>query len=454
MSKTLLAPRNKKLNKLNAQRDTATAKRLRLHKQKTIRNKKGALLKNQPKSLLVGKDTGSSAKIQPDRRWFGNTRVISQNSLDEFKEAMDLQAHDPFKIVLKKRKLPLSLLQEPKKQKNSKILETETFEQTFGSKSTRKRPKLSFENMTDLAKAVRKSHSDTRSDNDDDFAQISESARESIFSKGQSKRIWSELYKVIDSSDVVLQVLDARNPVGTRSEHIEKIFRKKDCHKNMVFVLNKCDLIPNWAVRQWLRILSKDFPAIAFHASIKRPFGKGSLIKLLRQYSKLNSHRKQISVGLVGYPNVGKSSIINALKKKKVCKVAPIAGETKVWQYVTLFKQIYLVDCPGVVCPNSDSDAEIVLKGVVRVENVENPEQYIPEILKRVKKEFLERAYGEFEWVDPEQFLAEFAKKSGKLLKGGEPDVNNCARMILHDWQRGRLSWFVPPPNEETEMEN
>jgi nuclear GTP-binding protein len=71
-------------------------------------------------------------------------------------------------------------------------------------------------------------------------------------------------------------------------------------------------------------------PTIAFHASINNSFGKGSLIQLLRQFSVLHSDKKQISVGLIGYPNVGKSSIINTLKKKKVCTVAPIPGETKV----------------------------------------------------------------------------------------------------------------------------
>ncbi len=50
---------------------------------------------------------------------------------------------------------------------------------------------------------------------------------------------------------------------------------------------------------------------------------------------------------MIGYPNVGKSSVINALRSKKVCNVAPIAGETKVWQYITLMKKIYLIDCPG-----------------------------------------------------------------------------------------------------------
>ena len=70
-------------------------------------------------------------------------------------------------------------------------------------------------------------------------------------------------------------------------------------------------------------------------------------------------------MGFIGYPNTGKSSIINALRAKKVCKVAPIAGETKVWQYVTLMRRIFLIDCPGVVYPTGDTETEIILKGVV-----------------------------------------------------------------------------------------
>ena len=74
-------------------------------------------------------------------------------------------------------------------------------------------------------------------------------------------------------------------------------------------------------------------------------------------------------MGLIGYPNVGKSSIINTLKKKKVCKVAPIPGETKVWQYVTLMRKLFLIDCPGVVYNVGDTENEIILKGVVSPKN-------------------------------------------------------------------------------------
>ena len=132
----------------------------------------------------------------------------------------------------------------------------------------------------------------------------------------------------------------------------------------------------------WVKYLSKSYPTLAFHASIKNSFGKGSLIQLLRQFKKLKADKPQISVGFIGYPNVGKSSVINCLKSKKVANVAPIPGETKVWQYVALLKSIFLIDCPGVVPPSkSDSDADILFRGAVRGEHVSNPEQNIDIIL-------------------------------------------------------------------------
>ena len=182
-------------------------------------------------------------------------------------------------------------------------------------------------------------------------------------------------------------------------------------------------------------------------SSLKNPFGRGSLIDLLRQFSILHKDRKQISVGLIGYPNVGKSSIINALRGKAVTKVAPIPGETKVWQYVTLMKRIYLIDCPGIVPPNhNDTPQDLLLRGVVRVENVEHPEQYIPAVLKKVKTHHMERTYELKGWKDHIEFLELMARKAGRLLKGGEPDVDGVAKMVLNDFMRGKIPWFTPAP--------
>lgn len=204
----------------------------------------------------------------------------------------------------------------------------------------------------------------------------------------------------------------------------------------------------------WVRHLSKDYPTLAFHASITNSFGKGSLIQLLRQFSSLHSDRKQISVGFIGYPNTGKSSIINTLRKKKVCTVAPIPGETKIWQYITLMKRIYLIDCPGVVPPSAtDTPQDILLRGVVRVENVEHPEQYIPAVLAKTKPQHIERTYQISGYKDHIGFLEILARKGGRLLHGGEPDVDGVAKMVLNDFLRGKIPWFTPPPAGEGVVE-
>lgn len=200
-------------------------------------------------------------------------------------------------------------------------------------------------------------------------------------------------------------------------------------------------------------MLSKEYPTLAFHASLTNSFGKGSLITLLRQFSTLHAARKQISVGLIGYPNTGKSSIINTLRKKRVCTVAPIPGETKVWQYITLMKRIYLIDCPGIVPPSkSDTEEDILLRGVVRVENVEHPAQYVEAVLRRTQIKHIERTYelkhSEYN-DDPIEFLSILARKAGRLLKGGEADVDGVAKMVLNDFLRGKIPWFTPPPRAE-----
>jgi nuclear GTP-binding protein len=198
---------------------------------------------------------------------------------------------------------------------------------------------------------------------------------------------------------------------------------------------------------RWVKILSKEYPTIAFHASMNNSFGKGSLIQLLRQFSVLHSDKKQISVGFVGYPNTGKSSIINTLKKKKVCNVAPIAGETKVWQYITLMRRIYLIDCPGIVpIGMGDTETATILKGVLRVENVATPSEHVPAVLARVKPEYIRQTYNVKSWTDYEDFLTQLARSSGRLLKGGEADLDTCAKMVLNDWIRGKIPYFVDPP--------
>eukprot|EP00968_Pinguiococcus_pyrenoidosus_P005694 scaffold368_cov258-Pinguiococcus_pyrenoidosus.AAC.57 len=445
-------------------RDKTTIERLKMYRSgKAIRNKKGEVIGGTLQMADRAGDvqiTAQTGRVQPDRRWFGNTRTVAPEELDAFREQMTTKAADPYSVILRRKKVPMGLLAEAREKRDGgHLLQAESYESTFGARRTRKRPKLgeqqssltalmaSAEKATEAYEQKGGAGADTNVERELDHY---EAVSHDVFAKGQSKRIWSELYKVLDCSDVVLQVLDARNIPGTRSSHIERYLRKHAAHKHLVFIVNKCDLVPAWVARKWVRALSSDYPTIAFHASISNSFGKGALINLLRQFSKLHGDKKEISVGIIGYPNVGKSSIINTLMKKKVCKVAPIPGETKVWQYITLMRRIFLIDSPGVVHDEGEDEVETVLKGVVRAERLPDPTSFVAPILERVKKEYISRAYGlPPNWEDDVDFLKKLAVRQGRLRAGGEPDLHNVAVNVINDWQRGKLPFFAPPPGYE-----
>ena len=146
------------------------------------------------------------ARVEPNRKWFNNTRVISQDALDSFRSAIQAQAADPTSYLLKQNKLPMSLINEPKnvnglKQHQAKIaVESQPFSETFGPKAQRKRPKLEFESLEALAGRTNDMHdtyldrlerakllSGTSGEVDEETGEFS-TAREAIFSKGTSVR--------------------------------------------------------------------------------------------------------------------------------------------------------------------------------------------------------------------------------------------------------------------------
>ncbi|SJL15685.1 related to Nucleolar GTP-binding protein 2 [Armillaria ostoyae] len=440
---------------------------------KPVRDKDGKII--QAAAFQKGEDETKPGRVQPDRRWFGNTRVISQTALDHFRTSLSSKKNDPYSVLLRRNKLPMALLDDaanPNLRKRPHIVETEPFKETFGPKAQRKRPRIDAGNFEELSKigaaAVDEAAAAAGSETvieplASSITEVQTHAdyNEPIYAKGTSRRIYGELYKVIDSSDVILHILDARDPMGTLCESVLEFIKKEKAHKQVVLIINKCDLVPNWVTARYIQHLTPRYPTIAFHASPNHSFGKGSLIQLLRQFSQLHSDKKQISVGFVGYPNVGKSSVINTLKSGKVCRVAPVPGETKVWQYITLTRRIYLIDCPGIVPTSAhDSQTSTVLKGVVRVEALATPSEHIPALMERVKPLYLSRTYGvplpneedPTQCWEPEVFLDKLARMKGRLLKQGEPDMDSVAKIILSDWVRGRIPFFVPPPERSEEL--
>ncbi|EGO22974.1 hypothetical protein SERLADRAFT_471561 [Serpula lacrymans var. lacrymans S7.9] len=255
------------------------------------------------------------------------------------------------------------------------------------------------------------------------------------------------LHKVIDESDIVILVLDAE----------EEVRRRESEGKKLVFVLNKIDLVPRDNAQQWLRHLRHSTPTLPFRSASNTQRSNLSsstapgLIRLLKAYKP--SAAQSVTVGVVGFPNVGKSSLINSLKRSKVCAVAAQPGHTKDLQSIQLERGIRIVDSPGVVFDDDDevqksgSKGSILLRNVVKVEDVEDPIAVVEDILARTNPDTIQKIYGLPQFTSTLEFLTMLALSSGRLLKGGTPDVLSAAKHVLMDWNHQKIPYFSVPPS-------
>ncbi|KAF8151643.1 hypothetical protein B0H34DRAFT_728416 [Crassisporium funariophilum] len=267
------------------------------------------------------------------------------------------------------------------------------------------------------------------------------------------------LHKVVDQSDIVILVLDARDPEGCRSRLVEEEVRRRESEgKKLVFVLNKIDLIPRSNAQQWLKHLRHSTPTLPFLSNASAQHQRTNissstapaLIKLLKAYKPSAG---SVTIGVVGYPNVGKSSLINSLKRSKVCAVAAQPGHTKDLQSIQLERGMRIIDSPGVVFDDDDFDdgkgnkkSSVLLRNVVRVEDVEDPIAVVEEIMARTASETLQKIYNIPEFTSTLEFLTMLALSGGRLLKGGTPDLNSAARQVLTDWNQQKIPYFSTPP--------
>ncbi|XP_006644180.1 guanine nucleotide-binding protein-like NSN1 [Oryza brachyantha] len=293
-------------------------------------------------------------------------------------------------------------------------------------------------------------------------------------SQDHSERaFYKELVKVIEASDVILEVLDARDPLGTRCIDMEKMVRKADPSKRIVLLLNKIDLVPKESVEKWLTYLREEMPTVAFKCNTQEQrtklgwksskldkssnipqssdcLGAENLIKLLKNYSRSHELKLAITVGIVGLPNVGKSSLINSLKRSRVVNVGSTPGVTRSMQEVQLDKKVKLLDCPGVVMlKSSNSGVSVALRNCKRVEKMEDPISPVKEILDLCPHETLLSLYRVPTFTSVDDFLQKVATLRGKLKKGGIVDVEAAARIVLHDWNEGKIPYYTSPPKRD-----
>ena len=284
-----------------------------------------------------------------------------------------------------------------------------------------------------------------------------------------------EFRKVVENADVLLEILDARDPLGCRCLEMEQAILASGSNKKLILVLNKIDLVPRDNVMKWLKYLRNEFPTVAFKSSTQTqrqnlackrfPLGTGPvsmekssaclgsemLMRMLGNYSRSKDIKTSITVGIVGLPNVGKSSVINSLKRRRVCTVGATAGVTKVLQQVQLDSHIALIDSPGVVMVKAiDADPRLILRNCCKIETLVDVMTPVEAILKRCDRIEIMKHYCVPSYENVSDFVTLLAKRMGKLRKGGVPDCEAAAKAVLHDWNTGRINFYTQPPEHVT----
>jgi ribosome biogenesis GTPase A len=243
---------------------------------------------------------------------------------------------------------------------------------------------------------------------------------------------------VVRISDIVLEILDARYVDEMRNVLVEEDVLKQG--KRLIYVLNKCDLVDERDVE-----LPKEMRPFVF-VSATKGVGLGKLKAKIKMESKRimkESGRKRVHVGVIGYPNAGKSSVINMITRRGVAGTGKQAGFTKGMQKIKMSEGILILDTPGVIpderySSEVESFAKDVKVGARSAGDVRDPEGAVAFLMKS-DSDKIEEFYGINADGDAERLIDELGREKGFLGKGGVVDVDRTARLILRDWQEGRI---------------
>lgn len=273
---------------------------------------------------------------------------------------------------------------------------------------------------------------------------------------GHIAKAQNSLKEKLKLIDFVLELVDARVPAGSRFDVTRQLLGDKP----RVLVFTKADLASAVRTRAWLKhYQAEGQSAVILNAQTGQ--GLNLLNKLLldeaaKVTAKMTARGRlprASRVMVVGLPNVGKSSLINKLAKKRTAKVGDKPGVTRDVRWIRLGKMLELLDTPGIIPPKLD-DQDLALK-LAMIGSV-STEAYDPMIVAPAAIELLTRVAPQLLAELPEPSVAGFAKKRGVILPGGGPDLPKAARMFMHDLRGGALGPLTldPPPGHLEELED
>jgi len=268
---------------------------------------------------------------------------------------------------------------------------------------------------------------------------------------------WDLIKRIIIESDLVLEILDARLVELSRNEEVERLI--KEIKRPVIFVVNKSDLVSKQSIRGQIDKLSQEgvvvfvssenkHSARILTSKIKQTFEKYGKRDMKNKFigkpsAEYREAKGEIVVGVLGYPNVGKSSIINMLAHRKKVKVSKKAGTTHGIHWIKASDEIKLIDTPGVIPLKAEDEIRYGLIGAKDIERLKDSEVVADSIIKLFiknnKKAFEEFYKIKIEAEDYDSIINQLGIKKSFLVKGNRVDENRTAVMIVKDWQSGRL---------------
>ncbi len=250
--------------------------------------------------------------------------------------------------------------------------------------------------------------------------------------------------ETMETTDLVIEVLDARIPAASTNPMVEQLrnHRQRPCLK----ILNKSDLSDPAATKQWLDFYNAQKGVKAVALSCKKP---SDVLKIPQYCQELAPHRgvptKPLRMMIMGIPNVGKSTLMNALLKKRVAPVGDEPAVTKVQQRLYLGKNMVLVDTPGMLWPKIMHPTDGLMLAASHAVGVnaiieEEVATFLAEMLLSRYPKFLASRYGiDVAAADAVHVVEGVAKKRGYRLKGGDWDFEKAAHTLLNDYRSGAL---------------
>lgn len=233
------------------------------------------------------------------------------------------------------------------------------------------------------------------------------------------------VHKVIEEADIILEVLDARFINETLNESVER--EAKARNKILIHVINKSDYVKT----KQLDEIKRQLENCVFVSATKR-----TGMSLLKQKIKKLAKQKgldSVVVGVVGYPNVGKSTLINALRLKGCAKTSPEAGCTTGIQHIRLSKNVLMMDTPGVIAKGINNEEDLVLIGAKNPHTIEDPDLAVMKLLN-AHPGLVEKKYKVKMSEDKEETIKAIAMKLNLKKTGNLPDIDRASRRILQDW--------------------